>query len=316
MAISNADTANQKVGIWEFFVGATSLGTIDDGDVEHNFDSSLVEGNSQDVGKGVEKVWTGGTVPTVKFTINHLDKWKLSRLYPYLTASNIDPTDGNLGGFDFPGDVGIPVTPFVLTGYFYHYKDDGTYMSTDNLNPYSFQIYRAFTTSPLSLKTSASKEAMIEVEVKGMADRSKTRKSPAKMGFVALPLAGVVFVKVTAGGSGYTSTPTVTIGTQFAATTAYTLNQQVAYLGNLYTVTVAGTSGAIGTAPVHTSGTAVSGTVTFSYAGPSAQATAVVTSNVVTSITVTTVGAGYTSAPAISFTGGAGTGAGATAYIG
>lgn len=51
-------------------------------------------------------------------------------------------------------------------------------------------------------------------------------------------------------------------------------------------------------------------------AGTGAAATAVLTDGVVTSITITNAGTGYTSAPTIGFTGGAGTGAAATAYVG
>lgn len=51
----------------------------------------------------------------------------------------------------------------------------------------------------------------------------------------------------------------------FANSTAYILNQ-IVYNGiNVYQVTVAGTTPASGGAPIHTTGTAVSGTVTFAY---------------------------------------------------
>jgi hypothetical protein len=51
----------------------------------------------------------------------------------------------------------------------------------------------------------------------------------------------------------------------YANTTAFTLNQ-IVYNGiNAYQVTVAGTTAATGGAPTHTSGSAVSGTVTFTY---------------------------------------------------
>jgi len=125
----------------------------------------------------------------------------------------------------------------------------------------------------------------------------------------------VIEVKITNGGTGYSSAPTVVIGTQFAATTAYALNDQVAYLGNLYTVTVAGTSGGSGTAPVHTNSTPVaSGTVTFAYAGSSATATATLTSTVVTGITITTSGSGYTASGNVAVTFSGGSGSGAAAY--
>lgn len=50
--------------------------------------------------------------------------------------------------------------------------------------------------------------------------------------------------------------------------------------------------------------------------GTGAAATAVLTSGVVTGITVTNAGSGYTSAPTVAFSGGAGSGASATATVG
>jgi hypothetical protein len=129
-------------------------------------------------------------------------------------------------------------------------------------------------------------------------------------------------VTITNGGSGYTSPPTVKIGTDWAANTAYTVGQQVlgtsgVGLGRLYTVTVAGTSGT--TSPVHTTGTATNGTVTFSHAAasPNAAATAIVTDGVVTGVTITTQQNGYTSGatPTVTFSGGGGSGATATASV-
>lgn len=72
-------------------------------------------------------------------------------------------------------------------------------------------------------------------------------------------------------GSGYVTAPTITIGTAWAATTALTLGTQIFYGGNLYTVTVAGTTGTSG--PIHTSGSATNGSTTLTYAGIAASAT-------------------------------------------
>ena len=53
-------------------------------------------------------------------------------------------------------------------------------------------------------------------------------------------------ITLTNGGSGYTSTPTVTIGTTWTAGVTYTLNQQILGTnGRLYTVSTAGTSGTV-----------------------------------------------------------------------
>ena len=110
-------------------------------------------------------------------------------------------------------------------------------------------------------------------------------------------------IAVNAAGTGYTSTPTVVIGTAWASTTAYTLNQQVFYGANLYTVTTAGTS--TSTPPTHTSGAVAAG-ATFTYAGNAAKATVTLSGTTLGSVTVTTNGSGYTSAPAAVVTGGGG----------
>jgi SusD family. len=77
-------------------------------------------------------------------------------------------------------------------------------------------------------------------------------------------------------GSGYTSEPTVTIGTAWQPNTFYVAGTQVFNGKNLYTVTTSGSSSA--TAPTHTSGmsdAAVTG-VAFTYAGLRATATATI----------------------------------------
>ena len=83
----------------------------------------------------------------------------------------------------------------------------------------------------------------------------------------------ILSVLLTNRGTGYSTPPTVTIGTAWAPSTAYTRGQQI-YSGSiLYTVVVSGTSGT--SAPTHTSGTATNGTVTLLYAGIEATATSV-----------------------------------------
>lgn len=82
-------------------------------------------------------------------------------------------------------------------------------------------------------------------------------------------------------GSGYTSVPTVTIGTAWTTNTAYTTGIQVSNGNNLYTVTIAGTSTT--TPPTQTSGAssaAITGAV-FTYAGQKATATATIATSVV-----------------------------------
>jgi hypothetical protein len=81
----------------------------------------------------------------------------------------------------------------------------------------------------------------------------------------------IVGIVVTNPGTGYVSPPTVTIGVIWTASTALTLNSQIYYGGNLYTVTTAGTTGTV--APTHTSGTVANGTTQLAYAGIQATAT-------------------------------------------
>jgi hypothetical protein len=111
----------------------------------------------------------------------------------------------------------------------------------------------------------------------------------------------VVSVIVNTGGTGYTS-PTVTFGTIWQATTAYTLNQQIYYGSNLYTVTVAGTTAS--TAPTFTSGSQTDGTTTLTYAGTVATGTVLQTGGVITEVIMTSYGSGYLYAPTVTFAGG------------
>lgn len=91
----------------------------------------------------------------------------------------------------------------------------------------------------------------------------------------------VIAISITNPGKGYTSAPTVTIGTAWVSNTDYALNSQVFSGNNVYTVTTAGRSTT--TAPVQTSGAssaAVTGAV-FTYAGLRATATATIATAVV-----------------------------------
>lgn len=130
-------------------------------------------------------------------------------------------------------------------------------------------------------------------------------------------------VTVGSGGTGYTSAPTVTFAAPFTATAfnasaTVALNDYISSGGNYYKVIdVTGTSpytlGA--TAPSHLSGVETSNEAELEWVGRIATGTAVISGGAVTGIAITDSGAGYASAPAITFAGGAGSGAAATAAL-
>ena len=99
----------------------------------------------------------------------------------------------------------------------------------------------------------------------------------------------------------YPIAPTVTIGREWAASTAYTTGNQIFYGNNLYTVTAAGTTGV--SPPRFVSGSQSDGTATLTYSGPQAQATAVLRANgTIATVTVTEAGTGYLTTPQIAIT--------------
>jgi hypothetical protein len=100
----------------------------------------------------------------------------------------------------------------------------------------------------------------------------------------------------------YFDIPVITVGDEWQASTTYTVGQQIAYRSNLYTVTVAGTTGT--SAPTFTSGSFVDGTATLTYTGPRAQATALLRANgTIATATVTVAGSGYLTTPPIAING-------------
>ena len=129
-------------------------------------------------------------------------------------------------------------------------------------------------------------------------------------GTVTTSGSSVPAITINNGGSGYTSSPVVVIGTVWSAGLTVTVGQQVYYGNNLYTYTVGGTTGS--TAPTFTSGTMTDGTATIAYSGLVAKAQATISNGSVNAVTMTSVGNGYNAPPIISFTGGGGANATAT----
>ncbi len=108
-----------------------------------------------------------------------------------------------------------------------------------------------------------------------------------------------------------------TLGNPFLGSQTHSVGTQYFYGGNLYVCTVAASAAAAATPPVHTLGTAVSGGCTFLYVGTPAAATVTydAATQTVRSLSLTSAGSGYSSAPTVAFSVGvaAGTGSGASA---
>jgi len=100
----------------------------------------------------------------------------------------------------------------------------------------------------------------------------------------------------------YNDVPVIAIGYKWESETAYSAGDQLFYGDNLYTVTVAGTTGTA--APTFTSGSSVDGTATLTWTGIAAKATAILRSNgTIYSVTVTNPGSGYLITPVIAIDG-------------
>lgn len=129
------------------------------------------------------------------------------------------------------------------------------------------------------------------------------------------------------GGSGYT-TPTLSFSPPFSNTSSWLAStlvisgQKISHDSNIYEVAVAGQTGTL--PPTHKSGIVSNGTAALKYIGTTVTGQITLSGGVVNSITlygmlrtinITNNGTGYTSAPTVTFTGGGGTGASATAVL-
>ncbi len=117
------------------------------------------------------------------------------------------------------------------------------------------------------------------------------------------------------GGTGYSGSPTVAIGTAWQSGGTYTVNQQVYNGVSLYTVSAISTGISGATPPTHTTGSVVSGGVTFTYSGTNATATVSVSGGVVTAGFITYGSGVYLSLPSVTLTGGGGSGASVTCNV-
>jgi hypothetical protein len=100
-------------------------------------------------------------------------------------------------------------------------------------------------------------------------------------------------------GSGFSTSPRVTVGNVWLPNTTYTLNQQVFYGENLYTVSRAGRTSNT-TPPTHFSGVAVNGTADLTYAGKTARLRAIIAADkTIGGYEIVNAGSGYLNAPAV-----------------
>jgi Secretion system C-terminal sorting domain len=98
----------------------------------------------------------------------------------------------------------------------------------------------------------------------------------------------------------------------WVANTTYASGQQVTNAGNLYSASAAGTCGATG--PTHSSGSVVSGAISFNYIAPPTATATISAGGVVDNIGITSQ-SGLANAPTVTLTGGGGSGAAVTASI-
>jgi len=265
MNINNSNLSDVILGACEVFIQATSMGFLGKNDFKFTADPSLRKTQFGITGEATGKVHTGGTKPMLTVTLKHEHKEIIARLFPWLTATGIDPSDGAKGTFSISSKAGIVIPPVFITGYIHHERD-GVWYGSDSDNPLSFQLPRAFSDETLEWLFNTDDSSGHDVTLEGMPDYDTPNYDSAKVGEgISVPDPIVTFITVTNGGSGFTTAPTVAI-----------------------------TGGA----------------------GTGATAEAIITGDEVTAIKVTNGGSGYTTAPTVAITGGAGTGATATAYIG
>jgi hypothetical protein len=133
-------------------------------------------------------------------------------------------------------------------------------------------------------------------------------------------------VEITNGGSNYLTPANVTVtfadpfsGSGWSSGGSTTIGDYIFFIDgsdkNWYYVTVGGLLGTSG--PNHTSGSSANGETTLTYVGTTARGIVTIVGGEITEVTITDIGAGYTTVPAVSFndSGAEGAGAAGTAVI-
>ncbi len=218
-----------------------------------------------------------------------------------ILVSNEGGTAGRVLTVNFPtSSQTLTITNDLLISYSAVLNDGGNTIKVGGV--VSSGIFNANTTSTSSISHAGTGK----IQLTGTSSGSQS----------------VLGITRTNNGSGYTSAPSVVVGTPWAANTTFNTGDQIFYGainsgtngGNLYTVVTGGTTGNI---PPYTriGGDIYDGTAVLRWVGFAAKATCTITNNRLATLTVTCPGSGYTSAPNISFTGGGGTGALATATV-
>jgi hypothetical protein len=258
----NADIKDIKIGTWELYAGALRLGSLGEDDITFGINGNVIEVKNFQGGASVTKAFATGNTLTAEFTVNHLNKQIIQRLYNWFNASNLNAGDGSLGRLGISNYVGKLINSFTFTAYLIHQDDNGNSYGADANNPYSIQFTKAFVSDALNLAFSSTSVKNTKVMIKSLVDFDNP--NDGWIGFNSLPAAQLLGLNYSVTGNNI-NTLSATFGTTWSATMPMTANQIIISGSNMYRVTVGGTGAA--TAPVHTSGSVASGTATLLYLG-------------------------------------------------
>jgi len=240
-------------------------------------------------------------------------------VYIVSNASTVKPWDPANAYFDtelcqehvlgLTGTPGVPCTATASGTAWYQYVDD----SLSSSAPWNFSNPLEWKWTRIQLKGNNN----TPVPVNGNATNSSQAcwngtsqmSTPTSYTTGCQPLGGVNAVTVVSPGTGYTSTPSVTLtggGGTGATANVYTVAETTGYVTGI----AVNNGGSYASPPTVT----LSGNAT-AVAVLSSTGSTVVTGGTVTSATVTSAGSGYTSSPAVTISGGGGSGALGTANL-